>query len=391
MLDTQRYLRSGGTLEGLLQTYSITAKRHRQHDNLVLLKYNQIASPMGERIVQECRGIILDEADEWAIVSRAFDKFFNHGEGHAAPIDWATARVQEKVDGSLIVVYRYAGDWHVATSGTPDAGGAIWQRGDVPRTWELAPGVTRPMPASFAEYFWQVLDTYHSGMFRRHEPPREFCYFFELCGPLNRIVVSHDQARLHLLGARERYGWAEVPAADAEGLLGGYIPSVREYDLASIDGIMQSFAAMSPLGQEGYVIVDGNFNRIKVKHPGYVALHHAKDGLTLKAFVEIARSGESSEVITAFPELKPELDEAKRRVDAAVKDIEADYARLMHIKEQKAFALEAVKTRCSAALFQVRAGKAACVRDFFAKMQIDRLMDLLGYKGDVDRPVAAAA
>jgi hypothetical protein len=54
---------------------------------------------MHEPIVRESRGVILDEADDWRVVARAFDKFFNYGESGADEIDWGTARVQEKVDG----------------------------------------------------------------------------------------------------------------------------------------------------------------------------------------------------------------------------------------------------------------------------------------------------
>ena len=139
---------------------------------------------------------------------------------------------------------------------------------------------------------------------------------------------------------------------------------------------------MSPLAQEGYVVVDAAFRRIKVKHPGYVALHHAKDGMSQRAFITIAQSGEVSEVIAAFPEFKPMLDETRARFDALGADVEADYARLRGIETQKAFALEAVKTRCSAALFAVRSGKASSVRGYFAGVHVDQMIRLLGYKAE---------
>ena len=60
---TQDFLRSGGTLKDLEARFAIKANRSSVHPSLVLLKYNQIDSPMGERLVQECRGLILDEAD----------------------------------------------------------------------------------------------------------------------------------------------------------------------------------------------------------------------------------------------------------------------------------------------------------------------------------------
>ena len=52
-------------------------------------------------IVQEARGIILDiEALE--VVCWPFRKFGNPNASYADPIPWARARVQEKVDGSII-------------------------------------------------------------------------------------------------------------------------------------------------------------------------------------------------------------------------------------------------------------------------------------------------
>lgn len=363
-LAVQAHLRSGGTLDDLLARYSILAKRHPTYPNLVHLKYNQIASPFGEAIVRECRGIILDQDDGWNVVARAFDKFFNAGEGHAAPIDWSTARVQEKVDGSLCLVYPYDGDWHVATTGTPDGGGDVNGAG-----------------LRFSDYFWQTF-----GERDRFPWPwtdgGNHCFFFELTGPLNRIVVPHREARLTLLGARRRDTWEEIHPSAVAHHFGGRVDVVRECPLDNLDAILASFGSMSPLAQEGYVVVDAGWRRIKVKHPGYVALHHAKDGLGVRAFVEIAKSGECPEVIAAFPELRPQLDDVKDRLDALVAEVEDDYARLRDIPAQKDFALAAQKTRCSAALFAVRARKAPTVRDFFAGVHVDQLVRLLGLKAD---------
>jgi hypothetical protein len=224
------FLRSGGTTDDLLKRYGVVSKRHRAHPNLVLLKYNQIASPMHESIVQECRGIVLDEADDWTVVSRAFNKFFNHGEGHAAEIDWATARVQEKLDGSLCVLYPYAGAWYVATTGTPDGSGDVNGHG-----------------LRFSDYFHRTLAS-HVGDRSVPIEAGDYCFFFELTGPINRVVVVHSQPGLTLLGARRRDTWAEVHPSAVAHLFPG-VPVVREYGLQSVDEIAASFAEMSPHSQ----------------------------------------------------------------------------------------------------------------------------------------------
>ena len=135
----QEYLRTK-TLAELNADLGIKATRHKTYPNLVLLKYDQIDSPQAHPIVVECRGLILDEANDWEVVCRPYDRFFNYGDGHASDIDWTTARVYEKLDGSLMMLYWYDEKWHVASSGTPDAGGQVNQE----------TGLT------FADLFWKT-------------------------------------------------------------------------------------------------------------------------------------------------------------------------------------------------------------------------------------------
>ena len=365
-LHIQQYLRGGGSIDSLKERFGIGARRHANHENLVLFKYNQISSPFAEPLVRECRGIVLDEAQNWRVVARAFDKFFNYGEPNASDVDWTTARVQEKVDGSLCTLYHYQNQWHVATTGTPDA------RGDVNGSGVL-----------FADLFWHTYRQYDAQVWPKSDAAG-WCFLFELTGPANRVVVPHAQPSLTLLAARhtERGDWLHAYEAQTMLDMSTPCPVVREFPLQSIEDITASFTSMSPLTQEGYVIVDAGFNRIKVKHPGYVALHHAKDGMTTRAFVQIARSGEKPEVLVAFPELRPLLDDASANLSSLVSRVEAEYESLRAIETQKDFALRAVKTNCSAALFALRTGKVGSVREWFATAPLDNVVRMLGYKTD---------
>jgi hypothetical protein len=351
-LLVQGFLEADGTLGDLVQSYTIKARRHGKYENLVLLKYGIDAAFMNP-MVRECRGIILDEAKGWGVVSRAFDKFGNDGEGYVPEIDWSTARVQEKLDGSLCVLYHYDGAWHVATSGTPDACGEVHAAG-----------------GTFADYFWKTFNA--SG--GRLSAQTDLCFAFELMGPDNRIVVVHEKPWLRLLAVRNRVTGEQFLPDDFAEVIG--IPAVRSFPLTSLDEIRASFEHISPVAQEGYVVVDGKFDRVKIKHPGYVALHHAKDGMGPKAFVEIARTGEVSEVLSAFPEFTPLIEDAKARYEALVDRVCLDFDRLKYLPDQKSFALEAVKTPHSAALFQMR--KGTDLREFFRGIAIDKLMTWMG-------------
>lgn len=351
--DPREFLLNGGTLEDLKARYHVQARPHGVYPNLVSLKYNQVESPMGEPIVQRCRGIVLDRDDDWRAISRPFDKFFNYGEGHAAPIDWSTAVVQEKLDGSLMSVYHYDGAWHVASSGTPDAGGDV-----------------NGSDFTFADLFWQVFEEKGYAL----PADEDTTYMFELMTRWNRVVVPHAENRLVLIGIRNRDTGAEDSV---------YAPSnitwdiVKSFPLHTATDIERTFQTLDPLKQEGYVVVDSAFRRVKVKHPGYVAIHHMRDGFGPKRALEIVRTGESSELLTHFPEWKPDVDRIRFEFDGLVEELEATYERIKAAETQKAFALEATKTRCSAALFQLRAGKVASVREALAGMRINALADLL--------------
>ncbi len=358
VLHLQTYLRNGGTPETLALEFAVRTAWHATCPTLALFKYDQINSPMAHPIVRECRGIILDSADSWRAVARPFEKFFNYGEPNAAEIDWNTARVQEKMDGSLCIFYHYAGEWHVATSGSPHAGGNVHN------------GTVR-----FRDLIWQTARQYGLEL---HSC--EHTYLCELTSPHNRVVVPHRDARLTLLGIRHTSSGAWVPLETAGNYLSGNLPSVREFPFDSFAALLASFDGIDPLEQEGYVVVDGQGRRVKVKHPRYVALHLLKESANPRAFVEVLQSGEVPELLTYFPEMEIDFAPLRTAYEALIAEIDADFARLRCIETQKEFAEHALRTRCSAALFTLRAGKCLNARAYLAQIPTSAAMRLLGIK-----------
>lgn len=351
------YFRDGGTPTELEAKYGIVHRWHPTYPNLLLLKYDMIDSPMGEDIVQECRGLILDTADDFKPVAWPFGKFFNHGEGHADEIDWRTARVQEKLDGSLCTIWWYDNQWHVSTTGSPDAGGQV---GDFPFT--------------FKELFWRTFE--ECGYAVPPEDFRDFSFMFELTTKYNRVVVVHDHPRVTLLAVRNRVTGQEM---DPETFLKMY-GVVGTFPLNSFENIIDTFRTLDPLHTEGYVVVDASFRRVKVKHPGYVSLHHLKEGATSKNFLNIIRSGERTEFLTYFPEWSEEFLAIQAKYDELVAHLETEYEEIKHIESQKDFALLATKTRCPGALFQVRKGYVKTIKDYLAGITIDSLSVMVGIK-----------
>lgn len=351
-LELQKALRRGMTREDLREQYGIKSSQHPEFPELWLYKYDQIESPMGERIVQEARGIIL--GDNHDIVSYGFNKFFNHGEGHAAKIDWSTARVYEKLDGSLVTMYHYKGNWHVATSGHPSAGGEVGDFG-----------------FTFAELFWRVFHTlYDITWFDENAN-----YMFELMTPYNKIVVNHKEEKLVLIGARERSTGQEIEPNFKD------LDCVRSFPLQSLDQCLTTFDEMDPSKQEGYVICDANFNRIKVKHPGYVALHHIKGAFSMRNLCKLVKTGEMEEFDAHFPEYAEESKLLKGKYAELIEKTEQVFDEIKGIEGQKDFALQATKHLFSGALFTMRK-LGTTAREFYKNMGEDKLLRLMEVKDD---------
>jgi hypothetical protein len=363
----QNYLRAGGTLAQLEQLYGIKHRRHGLFPNLVQLKYDSITCDFNNALVRQCRGLILDEDDQWRIIARPFDKFGNVGEAYVPEIHWPSANIFEKLDGSLMILYHYDGMWRVATSGMPDAAGDV-------------NGIEG---FSFAELFWKVWK--NKNYQTPHDHHQNHTFMFELMTPFNRVVIKHPVGDLKLIGIRNRFNGEEMPIHNHV-----LYDRVKVFTPNTLSGLQESFSLIDPSQMEGYVVCDKMFNRIKVKHPGYVALHRLKDGLVnQKNILEVVRTGETPELISVFPELEMAFTQIRALYEGLIMQLVADWNELEGIAElwriqgeereiRKFFAQEAAKTIMPDAMFALLDGRVDSVREYLSKeVHIDRLASVL--------------
>jgi hypothetical protein len=357
VLPIQSELRERGLVD-VVKKYSLRHKRHGEHQNLVLFKYDQIDSPVGEPAVWDCRALILDEANNWSAVAFPYRRFFNYGEAHAPPINWSKARIFDKEDGSLITLYHYAGKWHASTSGTPDGSSrlsSVYHRDGSESS------------KTFAQRFFELLGP------RIPHGAEHMCFMFELCTMENRILVEHTTPRIVLHGARNMATLEEVPPDPWASMLGWEM--CKSYPFSTIDEVIAAADKLNPNEGEGFVVWDGD-NRNKIKGAKYVALHHIANGCSPRRLLEIVRTNEQAEWLAYFPAMRSQIDEIRAKYDALIADVERDYAQISGIESQKDFAAEATKTRHSAPLFRMRKGQSA--RQFYAASNIHHLCELLG-------------
>lgn len=252
-------------------------------EGYILFKYNQLCSDFNLPEVQEARGIIFRESD-WKCVCHPFNKFGNYGECYCPEIDWSTASVQEKVDGSLMKVW-FDETWHISTNGTIDAFKAPLEcsNKEIDSYGKLFIYCLNQMGIS-ERYFFSELD----------KLGYNFCYMFEMVSPYNRVVIEYTVARLYYLGSRNLLTDKEY-MPEARPLM---FPLPKRYPLHSLKDVKEA-ASVLPWDEEGYVVCDGRFNRVKIKSPEYVKAHHGRTNgnISTSRLLEIILNNEVDEFL----------------------------------------------------------------------------------------------
>ena len=296
MLSIQKYLLEHG-LEKTINDFNLKSK---DYGHKILLKYDQIESKMDKIEVQDCRGIIL-EKNTWKVISLAFRKFFNAEESNAAKIDWNTAQVLEKLDGTMIQLYYDWNDmvWYAGTTGTAEGEGEVNNKS----------GMT------FNRLFFDTVEKKYN--FDCSLLNKDNVYVFELTTPYNIVVKPHGESSATLLTVRNRETLVELSGSDLENAAKSMgIPLVKTFDLnaSNVGHLLKTFKDM-PWSEEGYVVRDGNDNRIKVKNPAYVAVHHLKGKTAEHNILTIVKTNEIEEFAATFPERAEELTRLKENYD----------------------------------------------------------------------------
>ena len=290
--------------------------------NLIMFKYSQQDSDFSNDIVKECRGIILDE-DTFEPISVPYFKFFNFSEPNAAEIDWQSATILEKIDGSLVKVVKFSDqEILVSTNGVIDA-----------FKCELNSMIGCPYN-NFGELFWeairnQMIDCGYS--LDKNDPVKWLAdklllnttYMFELCSPYNRVIVPHKETKLYFHGWRDNISLEEMRFNTC--ILTKIFDCPKIYNLKSLDECIAATQAM-PWDEEGYVVVDKNFNRVKIKSPAYLLVHRcANNGnMSIRRAIDVYMAGECDEILAYFPEYKSAFDEIDKRFNYKFMELGSD-------------------------------------------------------------------
>ena len=349
--------------------YSITIKKDGGY---ILLKYNQFLSDFSNPIVRECRGSIFYLRDDglYECICRAFDKFGNYGEEYADEIDWPTAQVQEKVDGSLIKVFYHNDSWHIATNGTINAYNCIVYKEDK-ETNKTYGSIFNFALRGHLNQFFESLD-------------KDYTYMFELVSPYTRLVVNYSDTALYYLSRRNIHTMEEdnvrPEAFESFGIL---FP--KTYSLKTLEDCLTYVKTMDK-NEEGFVVKDAAFHRIKIKSPEYLLAFRAKNNgvLSTKRIIKMIREESIDDLLAYCPEYKERVDIVINKYKILIHSFEEEYQRfiIMHPRkwetlDRKDFAALVSSSWAKDFLFKKRGDPELRAEDYIGSLSIARLISLL--------------
>lgn len=270
----------------------------KDYGHKFLLKYDQLNSPSKNASVMECRGIILDK--EFNVISLPFIRFFNYDQHTRKNIDWNTARIFEKQDGTAIQLYfdPYKDGWCVGTFGAAETTDPV-------SLMNKYTGEKVDYDFTFGELFWKVSN------FDKSFLNKDYNYIFELSTEYNQVVNKYDDSKLSLIGSRNCKTFEEVSQTELDEIANLFnCDRPKEYFFSSEEEMVESLKKVKygDTNFEGYVVVDDNFNRLKVKSNTYIIHSQFNGDITSKwRLVDVVLNNEIEEVLAYFPSLDKDL------------------------------------------------------------------------------------
>jgi hypothetical protein len=329
-------------------------------ERVYVYNYDILSTPHDDPIGQECRGLILDEHAN--VISMPFTRFFNSYEGAAAELDWFSARAFEKLDGTMIAIYSHREQFFIQTRGSAMAEGLI-------------AGLAESTYCDAVQaYFARKHGDY--ALWAKDFAPG-FIYIFEFVAPYNRIVTPYDRPDMYLLGIRNKADLQEAESWVVDDV-------ARKHDFKrpfgmpclALAGVKAMIEDLDPT-EEGFVVQDANFNRVKVKNPRYLAISRAVNAgeqLSAKHFAAVAINGDGEETKSYFPNYSDAID----FFVGLLIDIKADLHRLWAAYgglERKPFALKIKNHPFSGVLFQMKGNKINTIEDGLMQVKPQRLVE----------------
>lgn len=349
----------------LLHGVTVKFKNHKFSVN-----YDQIDSKESDPLACQCRGLILSSVDGsvWSgdlsvipgktlVLAYPMDRFFNLGQGAAANVNWNDCKVFKKLDGTLIILYfdPFEGKWHTATRQVSEA--------------DLKTNLY-----TFRELFEKALNDEFNLSFDQLvcSLDKNKTYCFELCSPFNKNVVAYNRSFISFIACRDLVSGQE----SFPDIIIPKCPVYSNNELNEASKTVNFVSLQNPSEDEGVVVCDSSYRRIKIKNPGYVYLSKIKDKAisSERNLMELILLGKEDDVI---PLLQKEyvdiIENIKEGLRLLSVDIEEKFKSLKQkSSDRKSFALLIQEEKLwGDPLFSMYVGNSLSFSDFLHKKSKD--------------------
>jgi hypothetical protein len=221
--------------------YQLIVKEDNDFPELYMVTYDK-DKEIKNNISKQCRGLILEKNTN-KIVCYTFNKGIDYDIdideiNDLKGLDWNSTKIERSIDGTQIRLYYYNNEWRYATTRCIDAKKARWFSS-----------------LSFYDLFKDADNIDYEKL------NKNYCYSFVLCHPKNRIVVKYDYPYIIHVMTRDMITLKEIDVNID-------IKKPEIFYFKSFDELINDAKNTDNL-EEGYMLCDKNYNRMKIKNNSY--------------------------------------------------------------------------------------------------------------------------
>lgn len=249
-------------------------------DGLVIFMYG-IRADFSNPIVQNCRGIILYR-NTLEIACYPFNKFNDYDDKNADAIDWESARILEKIDGQITKVWfnKLTNNWVISTQSSIYADNSLTMSGK-----------------SRGELFRNAKSKIDYNLLNK-----DCTYIFELVSPDSQIILKYENTDIYHIGTRNNISQLEEDADIG-------VQKPKNYEVKSLKEAIDKANEICKPGDrhEGFVVVDKDFHRVKVKSNFYKQSAYIMHSIYARPKVTIKFIRDNEEYLDEMYELMPDI------------------------------------------------------------------------------------
>lgn len=343
--------------------YCITIKSPKYNKDWYMFSYSQFDSDFYNDVVKCCRGTVLEVKGKLfkriRPICLPFKKFGNYGEGYCDPIDVESATIREKIDGILVKCSVIDGktywftnngfDWTMkfgtdfsfddgeeATKLAENFGDlleyALYRKMDIQKFKVV--GKYRDITKSLNRIY-NMENSWLSKI------PNNYTLCFELVSPRNRIICKYPETKVVFLFARDNITGREFTPEEMAAHYNIPYETPKVYDCKTLKDTQEMLKSFKGLEQEGVVVCDKYFHRVKMKCDSYLQLKYAVDNDKPKVIFKAVVEKSTDDLLVALPTLKESVD----KMTDDIKNFKESYKKfyeflqLKGVEDKKTFAL----------------------------------------------------